>query len=58
MTGLARALRLESLLAESLGALSKRSLQKVVMIAALLGRPRLVVLDEPIAGLDADARRC
>jgi ABC-type Mn2+/Zn2+ transport system ATPase subunit len=56
VTALARALRFESLLGEALGALSKGSLQKVVVIAALLGQPRLVVLDEPFAGLDADAR--
>jgi ABC-type multidrug transport system ATPase subunit len=29
------------------------SLQKVVVIQALLGEPALVVLDEPSAGLDA-----
>ncbi len=43
------------LLREPLGALSKGSLQKVVLIQALLGRPELVVLDEPFAGLDHDA---
>ena len=44
-----------SLLAEPLRALSKGSLQKVVVIQALLGRPALVVLDEPFAGLDVEA---
>ncbi len=42
------------LLREPLGSLSKGSLQKVVLTQALLGRPQLVVMDEPFAGLDSD----
>lgn len=54
--GLAERLGLTSpLLHEPLRALSKGSLQKVVVIQALLGQPALVVLDEPFAGLDVDA---
>jgi ABC-type multidrug transport system ATPase subunit len=45
-----------SLLGERMGALSKGSLQKVVLTQALAGAPRLLVLDEPFSGLDADAR--
>jgi ABC-2 type transport system ATP-binding protein len=41
------------LLEERLPALSKGSLQKIVLIQALLGSPSLLVLDEPFAGLDA-----
>ncbi len=44
------------LLAEQLPALSKGSLQKIVLIQALLGAPSLLVLDEPFAGLDASAQ--
>jgi ABC-type multidrug transport system ATPase subunit len=50
-------LALRRLLPERLGALSKGSLQKVVLVQALLGVPSLVVLDEPFSGLDVDARR-
>ncbi len=55
VAALAGRLGLDSLLHEPLGSLSKGSLQKVVVIRALLGRPALVVLDEPFAGLDAGA---
>ena len=43
-------------MAERLEALSKGSLQKVVLVQALLGEPRLAVLDEPYAGLDGEAQ--
>jgi ABC-type multidrug transport system ATPase subunit len=46
-----------SLLGERMGALSKGSLQKVVLTQALAGAPALLVLDEPFSGLDADARQ-
>jgi ABC-type multidrug transport system ATPase subunit len=36
--------------------LSKGELHKVVLAQALLGRPRLLVLDEPYANLDAGSR--
>lgn len=45
-----------ALLEERLPALSKGSLQKIVLIQALLGAPSLLVLDEPFAGLDARAQ--
>ncbi|WP_053227411.1 ATP-binding cassette domain-containing protein [Solirubrobacter soli] len=53
---LAERLGLGSLLAERMTALSKGSLQKVVLVQALAGSPRLLVLDEPFSGLDAGAR--
>ena len=49
-------LGLGALTAERLEALSKGSLQKVVLVQALLGEPRLAVLDEPYAGLDGEAQ--
>jgi ABC-2 type transport system ATP-binding protein len=52
---LAERLGVASLLGEPLRTLSKGSLQKVVIIQALLGEPALVILDEPFAGLDAEA---
>jgi ABC-type multidrug transport system ATPase subunit len=56
VTALADRLGATALLDDPLGALSKGSLAKVVAIQALLGDPDLVVLDEPFAGLDPDAR--
>src|SRR4051794_6177873 len=53
---LAERLGLTGLLPERMAALSKGSLQKVVLTQALAGAPRLLVLDEPFSGLDADAR--
>jgi ABC-type multidrug transport system ATPase subunit len=54
---LAQRLALTSLLPERLGALSKGSLQKVVLTQALLGTPNILVLDEPFSGLDLDAQQ-
>jgi ABC-type Mn2+/Zn2+ transport system ATPase subunit len=54
---LAERLGFAHLLGERMTALSKGSLQKVVLTQALLGAPRLLVLDEPFSGLDADAQR-
>ena len=56
MLELSERLALRGLLAERLGALSKGSLQKVVLVQALLGAPALLVLDEPFSGLDVEAR--
>ncbi len=53
---LAQRLGFAELLPERMGALSKGSLQKVVLTQALAGAPDLLVLDEPFSGLDADAR--
>jgi ABC-type multidrug transport system ATPase subunit len=52
----AERLGLGALLDERMTALSKGSLHKVVLTQALAGAPRLLVLDEPFSGLDADAR--
>lgn len=46
-------LGLAALMETSLPELSKGSAQKVGLVQALLGEPRLLVLDEPFAGLDA-----
>ena len=54
---LADRLALTQLLPERLDALSRGSLQKVVLVQALLGAPDLLVLDEPFNGLDLDAQR-
>jgi ABC-2 type transport system ATP-binding protein len=46
----------EKLLAgEQLAAYSKGTRQKVVIVSALLHRPRVVLFDEPLNGLDANA---
>ncbi|RJL24767.1 ATP-binding cassette domain-containing protein [Bailinhaonella thermotolerans] len=44
------------LLETRLPALSKGSAHKVGLTQALLGRPELLLLDEPVAGLDPEAR--
>jgi ABC-type multidrug transport system ATPase subunit len=53
---LADRLALTSLLGERLDALSRGSLQKVVLIQALLGAPDVLILDEPFNGLDLEAQ--
>lgn len=57
VSDLADSLEARQLLAEPMAALSKGSLQKVVAIQCLLGSPRVLVLDEPFASLDAQARQ-
>jgi ABC-2 type transport system ATP-binding protein len=47
---------LERLLRRQLGGLSGGERRLVAVALAFTGRPRLLVLDEPTAGLDADAR--
>jgi ABC-type Mn2+/Zn2+ transport system ATPase subunit len=56
VASLSERLAVRGLLAERLSALSKGSLQKIVLIQALLGAPTLLVLDEPFSGLDVEAR--
>ncbi len=57
VSDLADSLEARQLLTEPMAALSKGSLQKVVAIQCLLGSPRVLVLDEPFASLDARARQ-
>jgi ABC-2 type transport system ATP-binding protein len=52
----AERLNLTALLDTRLPELSKGSVQKVGLVQALLGRPELLVLDEPWQGLDAQTR--
>jgi ABC-type multidrug transport system ATPase subunit len=49
-------LNMEHLLAVPLGELSKGSAHKVGLVQALMAGPGLLIMDEPFAGLDADAR--
>ncbi|WP_327584772.1 ATP-binding cassette domain-containing protein [Nonomuraea sp. NBC_00507] len=49
-------LNMEHLLAVPLGELSKGSAHKVGLVQALMAEPGLLIMDEPFAGLDADAR--
>jgi ABC-2 type transport system ATP-binding protein len=42
---------------QRLGAFSKGMKQKVVLVAALIHRPHVLILDEPLDGLDANTAR-
>src|SRR5690606_36593108 len=42
---------------ELCGGFSKGMLQKVALAGALVHDPRLIILDEPLTGLDADSAR-
>lgn len=48
---------LEDLLRRQCGSLSGGQKRRVAVALAFVGRPRLVLLDEPTTGLDVDARR-
>lgn len=50
-------LGLEELLDRSVGQLSGGERRRVAIGRAILSRPRLLILDEPLTGLDADLRR-
>jgi ABC-2 type transport system ATP-binding protein len=52
MQAFAAAFRLESELEEPIAALSAGARQKILLMAAFLHQPRLLVLDEPLNGLD------
>src|SRR5690606_17468916 len=48
---------LDDVLRRQCGALSGGQKRRVAVALAFVGRPRLVMLDEPTTGLDVDARR-
>jgi ABC-2 type transport system ATP-binding protein len=52
----ASAVGLESHLDQALKTFSKGMLQKAMIAQALLGNPQVLVLDEPMSGLDPEAR--
>ena len=48
---------LEDFLESKTGVLSPGTVRKLTVAMALVGRPRLVVLDNPVAGLDPTSKR-
>lgn len=52
-----RLLRIEPLLRRKLMGLSNGEMRRTLLARALIHAPRLLVLDEPFAGLDAETRR-
>lgn len=54
---LVKKLGIEYLLSRQLSALSNGEWRKLLLARALLARPRLLLLDDPLGGIDADSRR-
>ena len=52
------ALGIDQIARAAFGTLSGGQKRRVVVALALVGAPRLVVLDEPLAGLDPDGQQC
>jgi ABC-2 type transport system ATP-binding protein len=56
ITKVALAVGLDSHLKQALSTFSKGMLQKALVAQALLGDPEVLILDEPMSGLDPDSR--
>lgn len=54
---ISRLFGIEALQARELGTLSNGEMRKALIARALLTRPQLLLLDDPFAGLDTEARR-
>jgi molybdate transport system ATP-binding protein len=56
-SSLMEALGLAPLLSRKVAVLSNGELRKLLLVRALLARPQVLLLDDPLGGLDPDARR-
>ena len=57
LTAIAAQMRLEHLLDQPLTALSNGETRRTLLARSLLRRPRILLLDNPFSGLDADSRQ-